>query len=80
MNAPAGPKLAILDGFALVHRAYFAQYNAGLSVRQTAAAMRVEVALVVWGSRPTGSACMPTRSTPPGRPSPSRTAAAPCSA
>jgi DNA polymerase-1 len=35
MNAPAGPKLAILDGFALVHRAYFAQQNAGLSVQRT---------------------------------------------
>jgi DNA polymerase I len=35
MIAPAGTRLAILDGFALVHRAYFAQQNVGLSVQRT---------------------------------------------
>lgn len=35
MSGDTAPKLAILDGYALVHRAYFAQQNAGLAVQRT---------------------------------------------
>jgi DNA polymerase-1 len=35
MSAPAGPTLALLDGYALVHRAYFAQQGHDLRVQRT---------------------------------------------